>query len=190
MSFWGQPVSLSVSQTNPFDNDSSTVETIHQMIAIAKVSSQTPLIASIVDSCIRSLHNSNPQKRDLVRAIFWWIKSHVRFCEDEKTLGEQLGYSDVNQELLIPPVTLLNMPQPMGDCDDFSMLVASLMLAAKVPVWFVTVAVDPSEPFKWSHVYCMVNINEVMTPLDASHGKNVGWETQREVYRRQEWYVG
>ena len=174
--------------TNPVDTDISTVDTIHQMIAIAKISSHSLLIASVIDSLLRTLprHLSNT---DLARAIFWWIKNHVRFESDEAILASQLGYKDPNQELLIPADTLLSMPIPMGDCDDFSMLGASFMLACHIPVWFVAVAVDPNEPNRFSHVYCKILVDNIVVPFDSSHGPTFGWETRKDVFRRMEWEV-
>jgi hypothetical protein len=188
MGFWGIPISVQAVPTNPIDTDISTVDTIHQMIAIAKVSSHSPAIIHVVDSLLYNLPK-NPSNLDLVRAIFWWIKNHVKFVSDESILGSELGYKDLNQELLIPADTLLHMTQPMGDCDDFSMLVASFMLCIGVPVWYVAVAVDQEQPWRFSHVYCKVLVDGESIPFDASHGKQLGWETKNQVFRRMEWVV-
>lgn len=160
------------------------------MIAISRESSRTPVINNIVASLVRTLPK-NPSKQSLIRAIFWWVKDHVQFREDEETATQELGYIDPYQEVLISPDVLVGMPKPLGDCDDFSMLVASLMVAAKIPVWFVAVAVDSEIPQKWSHVYTQVFDDETntMIPVDCSHGKYLGWEVQN-VYRRDAWYVG
>lgn len=188
MGFWGLPINVVSTPTDPMDSDRSTVDTIHQMIAIAKVSARSPKVISIVDSLLRTLP-SKPSKKDLVRVIYWWVKNHVTYVEDERILAEQLGYQDVNQELLIPPDTLLSMPQPMGDCDDFSMLIASLMVAAKIPVGYVTIAVDPETPNRFSHVYCVVQVDGEEIYLDASHGSRVGWQTNREIFRKVIWGI-
>ena len=189
--FWGLPIRLDVRPTDPLNSDISTVDAIHQMIAIAKSSATTPLINSVVDTCLRSLSN-NPSKRELARAIWWFVKQHITFCQDEEILAKVLGYEkDPNQELLIPPVTLLNMPTPMGDCDDYSMLVASLLVCAKIPCWFVTIAVDDMEPWRFSHVYvkCWLDDEGKFMVMDCSHGIVPGWETSRQQFRRMEWLV-
>ena len=186
--FWGVPINVQSVLTNPMDTDVSTRDTIQRMIQIAKVSSQSPKVIEILDSLIRDLPR-NPTQTDLARKVYWWIKNHVKFEEDESILANQLGYADPNQELLIPADTLLSMPQPMGDCDDFSMLAASFMVAAKIPVWFVAVAVDETEPWRFSHVYCAVLVDNAVVPFDASHGSHLGWETKRHVFRREEWLV-
>jgi hypothetical protein len=187
--FWGIPIAVQSRPTNPINTDVSTVDTIHQMIEIARVSSHSPKISSVVDSLIRSLPR-NPSQLDLARAIFWWIKNHISFRQDEDILSMEMGYRDPLQELLIPADTLLSMPVPQGDCDDFSMLAATLMLASKIPVWYVAVAVDPVEPERFSHVYNKVLVDGEYLPFDSSHGMTLGWETKQQVFRRMEWFVG
>lgn len=189
MNFWGTPVQIVTMPTSPVDNDRSTLETIHQMIAIAGVCARDQRIHAIADNLIRSLPNK-PTETDLARAIFWWIKNRVEFREDESILSREMGYSDPNQELLISPIALLAMPQPQGDCDDFSMLVATLCLATGIHCWYVTVAVDEESPNRWSHVYVQAMVDGHRITLDASHGSCPGWETRRTKYRRAEWFVG
>jgi hypothetical protein len=189
--FWGLPIRLDIRPTDPINTDVSTVETIHQMIAIARLSATLPVIHSVVDSCLKTI-SSNPSKRDLARAIWWFVKKTVTFCQDEDILANEMGYeNDPNQELLIPPMTLLAMPVPMGDCDDFSTLMASILKCAQIPCWFVTIAVDEMEPERFSHVFvkCYLEDEGQFMSMDASHGNVPGWETQRQVYRRMEWLV-
>lgn len=191
MNFWGQAVSLDVRATDPTNTDKSTVDTIQQMITLAKYSSRNVYLHSVVNDLIANLpaHHTN---RDLARAIWWWVKKSVKFVEDEAILAQQLGYEkDPNQELLIPPEVLLGMDEPQGDCDDFSMLTASLLLVASIPCWFVTIAVDQDQPWRFSHVFVVAYLGDEggkMT-MDVSHGGVPGWETQKTVYRRMEWLV-
>lgn len=189
MGYWGTPITIERVPTNPVDNNASTRETISRMVAIAKVCSNSPIVVNLVASLIRSLP-AKSSKMDLARAIFYWIKNHVTFTEDEGVVSGQLGYQDFNQELLIAPIVLLEMPQPAGDCDDFSMLAASLCLAARIPVWYVAIAVDEAEPNRWSHVFCQVLLDGHKVSFDASHGRCLGWHTSRQIYRRAEWFVG
>jgi len=92
----------------------------------------------------------------------------------------------------IPPLPrdLLALPVPVaqGDCDDYSMLAASMLLAEGIPCAFVTVAADSRDPSQFSHVYVVSRRGGARIPIDASHGPSVGWETP-EFYRRSEWPV-
>jgi transglutaminase-like putative cysteine protease len=190
MGFWGIPIVLEKRATNPVDTDVSTVETIQQMISLARVSTSHPLISSVVDSCLRRLRNNSPTKKDIAREIWWWVKNHIRFETDEAILARELGYeNDPNQELLIGPDALLQMPIPTGDCDDFAMLVAAMLLCAHIPCKYCAIAVDGDQPWRFSHVYCIAILDDGEMVMDVSHGGVPGWETKRHMFRRMEWLV-
>lgn len=188
MGFFGlQPSVTDVIPVDPRNNDASTFETIGKMIALAKDAAFRPNINHVVHSLLCNLHR--PTQTDLARAIWYWVHSHIKFKEDEDTLVHEMGWSDPFQELLISPEILVQMPIPEGDCDDFSMLVASLCIAARVPCWFVAVAVDSHEPDRWSHVYVRCFVDGKFLCMDASHGTFPGWETDRKKFRKMEWKV-
>ena len=116
------------------------------------------------------------------------------FVEDETILANELGYSvDPNQELLIAPETLLSMPIPQGDCDDFSTLIATLLLAFNLPAWFVTVAIDNVQPWRFSHVYVRTYLSDTREEMvmDCSHGRFAGDEPAKkyQIFRKVEWLV-
>jgi transglutaminase-like putative cysteine protease len=189
--FWGIPIRIADVLANPTDTDSSTEQTIRQMTGMVRSAYSNPVITDVVNSCLKTLP-THSTKRDLVRSIYRWVKGNVVFEEDEKVLAEQLGYVDTFKELLISPIVIVQMPQPMGDCDDFSMLLASLLMCAHIRCWFVTIAIEADNPNKWSHVYCAAELVDegCVIPLDASHGTYPGWEYTGNVYRRRLWFVG
>jgi transglutaminase-like putative cysteine protease len=186
MGYWGAPLLYHAVPTNPTNTDVSTVDTVRQMIVLARGASTSSRVIQAVSQILKS---PNQQPKELARAIYWWVKSHIKFVEDEPILARELGYTDVHQELLISPDRLLQMPTPMGDCDDFAMLTASMLLASGIPAKFVTIASDPDEPFRFSHVYAMANIPGGWIGMDTSHGAQLGWEYRGTVYRRAEWIV-
>jgi transglutaminase-like putative cysteine protease len=122
---------------------------------------------------------------ETVRAIYWYVKRHLTFCSDESLLAAQFGLGP-DKELLISPLVLLQMPTPMGDCDDYSLLLASLLKALLVPVKFVSVAVDEAEPWRFSHVYVKAMVDGGWLALDASHGSYPGWEYGGKVFKQVE----
>lgn len=187
----GLPIGVGEVTTNPNDTDSSTNQTLRDMVIITNASYRSTPVCHVVHSILSSLP-PHPSQRALVRAMYQWVKSHVKFVEDEQLLAQMLGYDKVDKELLIYPSVVLSMSQPMGDCDDISMLLASMLRATGIKSWFVVIAADNEIPGKWSHVYvkCWLNDEGLMLPLDASHGDRIGWEYQGQVYRRMEWFVG
>lgn len=73
------------------------------------------------------------------QAIYNWMRRNIRFTKDP-----------VNKEKLYPPAELLKIRA--GDCDDISMLLATLLMAVGYPARLVTVAAS-SNPDQFSHVY-------------------------------------
>ncbi len=154
---------------------------------LALVSAGTPQVTYTVKSILEGTPISS--QSDLARCLFWWVKKNIQFVEDEELLNQELGYGalELDKELLISPPVLLSMPSPMGDCDDFSTLLASLLLACEIKCSFVTVAADGMDPYKFSHVYVRAYPNDgEAIYLDTSHGPYPGWETSRQ-FRKQEW---
>lgn len=134
--------------------------------------------------------DSSPESR--CASLWQWVKNKIRFQEDQHLAAplERAGLSAKDYpvvEVLVRPVDISRGAQN-GDCDDFSMYLASLLTAAAIPCSFVTVAADSHQPQNFSHVYVAAYPNGNRIPLDASHGQAPGWEVPRYT-RRQEWPV-
>ncbi len=191
--FWsstGQAIRVEHTSANPFNTDVSTLQTIRQMAHLSSAQAFSAPVNAAVNEATVDLSDSASDE-EIARAIFWWVKKCVVFSEDETTMHEQLGLGleELDKELLIPPVTLLQMPVPTGDCDDFSMLGAAMLMNMRMPVAFVTVAADPAEPWKYSHVFLVTKLETgKKLYLDMSHGPYPGWKT-KNVSREQEWGV-
>jgi len=190
--FGGLPVLTDSVPTNPRNSDQSVRDTIAKMVSIARASSHSDLVKAAVQDAVRGL-NGNSTDEEIAKEIFYWVKAHVKFVEDETINALALGmdeYSAMDTELLITPEALLSMPQPMGDCDDFSTLTAAMLLVLDFNCAFVTIAADKSDPTMLSHVYVKVWLadeNKGMY-LDCSHGPFPGWETS-EYTRKIEWAI-
>ncbi len=147
-----------------------TATTVQTMAALTREDSTSPAIQRIAAQIAASATTA-AQKAN---AVFSWVKSHVKFVTDEALVSGLMDRAD-EREVLIRPVDLLAMQQPRGDCDDFSMLAASLLLALGVPPFFKTVAAG-RDPHTFSHVYVVALVNGELIPLDCSHGPRFGWE--------------
>ena len=66
----------------------------------------------------------------------------------------------------------------VSNCDDLSMVVASLLLSVGLgPVRFKVIAANPDQPQEYSHVYLQVQIGKSWISLDPSPpGVGFGWE--------------
>lgn len=191
---WGRPVALLSHRTNRYDSDVSTAATIADMRRLAREYSHDPSVAAALGSAL-SRSGVTAAHRDIAHAIFYWVRANVRFVEDETLLYQQLGVSldDLDKELLIVPPVLLAMPVPMGDCDDFSVLIASMLLCAGLRAYFVTVAADEGDPQKFSHVYVCAELADEGTHLCLDAGNRLaavpaGWESSK-VWRKAVWSI-
>jgi len=196
--FAGKPTTLSPAAFGNFPTvidrlaaspypDICTAQTIARMAQVIHSSVSSPVVRSAVHSATRHLAQASPQQK--AEAIFWWVKTHVEFEQDETILRARLGIF-TPEELLIAPSRLLTMDRPSGDCDDFVMLMCSMLLAAGVACEPVTIADTWQEdPHIWSHVYLeAVYADGTRESLDASHGAYPGWEVPADrVFRRQTW---
>lgn len=174
--------------TADLGSDRATADTIYIMSELACEGAGSPIVQAAVMQAIRGIPRwAGDRERAL--AIYNWVKQHVRFVEDETLLQDLTGQVVSNKELLLTPERLLTMDPPSGDCDDFSTLLASMLLAVDIQVSFVTIAADPSIPDRFSHVYVKANLprgDEVY--MDASHGPYMGWESP-EQFRKVEWPI-
>jgi hypothetical protein len=132
---------------------------------------------------------------DALEGIHRWVKSALRFREDEDTVGlVDTPDGPDTIEVLIPPMDLSAAVNsgiaPAEDCDGYAMYVASLLCAAGIPCAFVAVAADSSDPKRFSHVYTAAYPRpDVRIPIDASHGDAIGWEAPNRFNKRKEWPV-
>ena len=153
-----------------------------------------PSVIAATAAAFRAL-GAGATQRDQACAIFHWVRGNIRFVEDEQLLYEELGVhpQELDKELLLVPPVLLRMPEPRGDCDDFSLLIASMALAAGIRPYWVTVAVDAAEPQRFSHIYVCVQLADENAHLCLDAGNRLqgvppGWEPSK-VARKAIWSV-
>lgn len=131
--------------------------------------------------------------RAAICAVYSFVSSQLQFTHDEDTgsvfsrVCETTGFPLA--ETLQRPVDLSTTQNKKGDCDDYAMYAACLLLAMGIKAAFCTVAADSRAPDRWSHVYVVAYADGVgRVPIDCSHGPECGWEKE-PVYRRHEWMV-
>lgn len=169
------------------DPDEQVEQTIALMSQYALEDSRTLPIQAEARQALAASPGATPEE-----AVFNWVRSRTTFLPDDATAAP-LRLDPPVVEVLIRPVDLAAMCsgsgcRRAGDCDDYSMYGASLLMALGRPVSFVTVAADPVAPDRFSHVYLASYPNGERIPLDISHGPAVGWETPN-YSRRKEWPV-
>lgn len=179
--------SLNVIRTSPTDSDISTADTIQKMIQIAQDNSKHPFV---IGQTMEIIAKGTDSVDGVIETLYDFVKHKITFRNDEDLLGEYLGLPP-DKELLLTPHFILGSDNVYGDCDDFSTLLATLIIASGIPVsvYFVTICADFNEPNRWSHVYVAVDKGDgIAIYLDASHGPYVGWETSK-ILKKKLWLV-
>jgi|SRR5579863_8054896 len=179
-----KPVVYEVTALPEDSSDNQIAATISVMKRLAKEDSRSAaeqrLASELLSQC------STPD--EYVNAVFSEAKRRMYFQRDEVTAGPFGGAV----ELLIRPSYVIDVTdatgqQVPGDCDCFSMLVASLLLAGGVDCAFTTISSMASEPNEFTHVYVTAwPKTSHAIAVDASHGKHVGWEAPN-FGRHQNW---
>lgn len=177
---------MDITPTDPLNNDNSVRDTIALMSGHASNASNSWQVKQALDNA--GANDPRLSEEECIQRIFDFIHSNVRFVEDPTQLANMFQQPG-NKELLITPQVLISMDNPMGDCDDFSMLSCAMLMAKGIRCDFVTIAANRSQPSEFSHVYCQVTAKDgTVIPFDSSHGGYPGWETG-SIYRKQVWPV-
>jgi hypothetical protein len=174
--------------TNQWNNQVSTADTIQQMQMVANAAIGTPQVIATCQKAIADLDNQWFGEKDYADAVWYWVKNNIRFVTDENTM-QQMGIPIDNptKDLLISPQSLLSMPSPQGDCDDFSMLCKAMLSCLGFRNSFITIKADRDYPNMWSHVYNKVYFSNNSTmAMDCSHGHWPGWE-YKNYWEKREW---
>lgn len=118
-------------------------------------------------------------------------KRSILFQRDENIgLGFDGGSPDDLVEVIIRPVDMARYIEQgiaTGDCDDFAMYLAALLMTQGIPCKFCTVAASELAPDQYSHVYVVAYPNGERVPMDASHGEYPGWEVPNKYGKLKEW---
>jgi hypothetical protein len=124
-------------------------------------------------------------------ATWWSIRHTLKFVSDDSLLRNIPTPNPPELELLVSPSVMIRARSPQGDCDDFTMLMCCFLQVLGVPWEIVTVAADPGDAQRWSHVYAVAILeNGGRLPMDAAppDAKWPGWEVPPDhILRYQSW---
>lgn len=170
------------------DPNTAVAQTIARMRTYVLADAGGQVMQAAAMEALREFGAGSP-----IPAAFWYVKSRMHFVNDINLSGQlrsvagQTGMPLV--EVLIPPSAVVQYWT--GDCDDYVMLLAALLLTMGVACRFVTVKANASRPDEYSHVYLAAYQGNERIPLDASHGAYPGWETEKANSNTvTEWDIG
>jgi hypothetical protein len=162
-------------------DDIETAQTVSFMDEIAATDAND---AAVRNATAEALDDAGIDERasamEKATAVYWWLKRTITYVPTP-------GTSPLVDQTLITPCTVLAMPDPIGDCPQFSMLAAAMFRVLCMDSMFVTIAAEPGFPDLWSHIYNTVEVfpGQYM-PFDSSNGPEPGAE-YAEPYKRRVW---
>ncbi len=154
--------------------DAGTAATTAAMRALIERGKKDPAVRSLA---VQILHKARVRAFDWcgeARAIFESVHRNMRFTRDVRS-----------KETLHEAPVLIRMRA--GDCDDFVILLCSLLESVGMATRIVTVAGDPEDPATFTHVYPEVEVNGRWIPVDAARRRPQFGAAPARVFRRQVW---
>jgi hypothetical protein len=175
------------------DSDTATVRTVRLMSRYINQGRADPLVGAAARSAL-NVYGRRAQSSAAVRAwcVYWFTRHNIKFVHDEATMF-RIGRPG-EQDLVVSPSLLLRLRpgDRKGDCDCFTCLECALASHLGLETVIVTVACDPSDRRRWSHVFPMVLFPDgSRASLDATpRARYPGWMVPRDrIYRWQCWAI-
>ena len=102
-----------------------------------------------------------------IKKLHAFVRDEIRYIKDIRGV-----------ETIHTPEKILE--QRYGDCDDKSILLASLLESIGHPTRFVAIGLSPG---KYSHVYPETKIGDKWIPLETTEPVDIGWRPRNIVTR-------
>lgn len=158
-----------------------TSDTIKLMWREAIQGSRDPIVRLMAVEILCGVKGRDHE--NIAKRFFYWMQNRGE--------GERSGIKFFNDghmtEQVRAPWWLLCV-EGGGDCNSgFSTTMAALLLSVGIPCFFRTVAVDPSRPNSFSHVYTVAKIRGKNLALDASVPFSSPGSEPTHVTRYQDW---
>jgi transglutaminase-like putative cysteine protease len=145
-----------VPMSNGFRGIEQTIRTMRQLVNQFKTDATIRQVAMQIVFL-------TPEKDEYseIESIFNFVRDHIRYVKDVYGV----------ETLALPTITLATR---MGDCDDQSVLLASLLESIGYPTQFVIAGYNA--PGVYEHVYVRVLCNRATIGMDATEQQYLGWE--------------
>jgi len=173
------------------NQDHSTAQTVALMAEQIRQCAQDPVVQAAAHSALLKYSQGRAGAYAACWAIWWSIRHTLKFTSDDSLLRHIPTPNPPELELLVSPSVMVRARSPQGDCDDFTMLMCCFLQCLGVPWEIVTVAADPGDSQRWSHVYAVATLEDGRRmPMDAAppDAKYPGWEVPPDhILRYQAW---
>lgn len=154
------------------NGDAGVSQTVAKMRELIDQALRDPQIKALANNIVHSV----PPHDDMAEAmaVYQWVLSNIRFTKDP-----------INKETLFPPSELLR--NRAGDCDDFTMLIATLLMAIGINARAITVSAPSEDTSQFSHIYPEAQIDGSWVPLDAARPDASFGTAPAMYYRMRAW---
>jgi hypothetical protein len=157
--------------------DAGTAATIAAMRTLIEEGKKDPAVRELA---VRILHQARIKQFDFAgeaRAIYNSVLRNMRFTRDIR-----------GKETLHSARELIRLR--MGDCDDYTILMCSLLESVGMATQIKTVANDERDPQTFTHVFPEVRINGQWVAVDAARRQPAFGKAPRLSYRTRVWDTG
>lgn len=185
------PLRVERYQADLEDQDHATAQTVGLMAQEIHKCSQDPAVQAAARNALLKYSHGRAGAYAACWAVWWSIRHTLKFVADDSLLRNIPTPNPPELELLVSPSVMVRSRNPQGDCDDFTMLVCCFLQVLGVPWEIVTIAADPGDAQRWSHVYAVAILEDGRRfPMDAAppDAKWPGWEVPADhILRYQVW---
>lgn len=154
------------------EGDSGVDQTVRAMIGLIDMGKKSGQVRARAAQILHDYHVRAFDFRKEFRAVFDWVKRNVRFTRDP-TGKEGIHSADTILEWRI------------GDCDDFSILICSLLGTIGHRCRLVAISSHPEDPAQFSHIYPEVQLDGQWIPVDVGRKKPAFGKGPRSYFRKR-----
>jgi len=143
-----------------------TAETLKEMAKLARNGSKDAIVIQVASELVRDL--AQYDRVGEIVALHAFVRDSIRYTNDP-----------LDMELVRTPRAILEMG--VGDCDDKSILLASLLRSIGRPSRYV--AIEMKGLAGYSHVYVETPLGKRWIPLETIKPVGVGWSPSNVTRR-------
>lgn len=133
--------------------DAGVNQTVRAMQRLIEKGKRDPDIHSLAAQILTQAAVPSFDRAGAARAIGEWVRDNIRFTDDV------VGIETLHSAREVARLRI-------GDCDDFTILISSLLQTVGLPTHIVTVAGSGDDPTQFSHVYPEVEIDGQWIAVD------------------------
>jgi hypothetical protein len=154
------------------EGDTGVDQTVRAMIGLIDRGKKSGIVRARAARILHDYHVRAFDFRREFKAVFDWAKRNIRFTRDP-TGKEGLHSAD----------TILDWR--IGDCDDFSILVCSLLGTIGHRCRLVAISSHPEDPTQFSHIYPEVQLDGRWITVDLGRRKPVFGRSPSHYFRKR-----